>query len=375
MESQKNDSGMERELFEDALEGDEAPMLAEEDVLESYSLDPSVSTSFPGEEDDDDDDEMEEIEDEEMKSEVQVIDGDDDDDREGNDQDGRCVLDGHGGQPVYTIALHPVDPTLICTGGGDDRACLWLSLETDRQPYHLQGHNDSVIDVAFSHDGVFLATASMDGVTLVWDVQKILQSSPEVDLQVQPLSLQGPDEVTWIQWHPKGYVLVVGTQDGSVWMWRISADADPALMQVFSGQHTAASTCGAFTPDGKQLITASEDGSLVMWDPRSATAQWTLPPSQHEEGLLSMDIRSDGQILLVGSSTGRVLLIQVATGRLLAKWEGHTEAVESVSFCGTQPLAVSGSMDGTVRIWDVNTHQVRSICQHSVSFKECSSRW
>jgi len=41
-------------------------------------------------------------------------------------------------------------------------------------------------------------------------------------------------------------------------------------MNVFAG-HSATVTAGQFTPDGKKIVSASEDMSLIVWDPKVAT--------------------------------------------------------------------------------------------------------
>jgi len=47
--------------------------------------------------------------------------------------------------------------------------------------------------------------------------------------------------------------------------------ANGQVMQVFSG-HTAPVTCGGFTPDGKAVITGSEDSTIIIWDPKTGAA-------------------------------------------------------------------------------------------------------
>ena len=42
------------------------------------------------------------------------------------------------------------------------------------------------------------------------------------------------------------------------------------VMQVFSG-HTGPVEAGAFTPDGKLVVTISDDGSLCVWDPKTGS--------------------------------------------------------------------------------------------------------
>lgn len=50
----------------------------------------------------------------------------------------------------------------------------------------------------------------------------------------------------WIMWHPKGNLILAGSEDSSIWMW--NADK-AACLNVFVG-HESSVTCGNFTPDG-----------------------------------------------------------------------------------------------------------------------------
>lgn len=50
----------------------------------------------------------------------------------------------------------------------------------------------------------------------------------------------------WVRWHPRGHLVLAGSEDRTVWMW--NADRS-AFLNMFSG-HEAGVTCGNFTPDG-----------------------------------------------------------------------------------------------------------------------------
>ena len=50
----------------------------------------------------------------------------------------------------------------------------------------------------------------------------------------------------WLRWHPRGHILLAGSEDSTVWMW--NADR-VAFLNMFAG-HGASVTCGDFTPDG-----------------------------------------------------------------------------------------------------------------------------
>ncbi|AES80339.1 transducin/WD-like repeat-protein [Medicago truncatula] len=85
------------------------------------------------------------------------------------------TLTRHTGQIKYTHACSPIDATLVATGGGDARGILWKIGQGNRAS-ELQGHSDSVSSLAFSYDGKFLASGSMDGIVQVWDVYGNLSS-------------------------------------------------------------------------------------------------------------------------------------------------------------------------------------------------------
>lgn len=65
----------------------------------------------------------------------------------------------------------------------------------------------------------------------------------------------------WLRWHPLANVLLGGTSEGDVWMWKIPS-GDCKMMQG----HGCQSTCGKIMPDGKRCIVGYEDGSSKVWD-------------------------------------------------------------------------------------------------------------
>ena len=75
------------------------------------------------------------------------------------------TLDGHGHEPVYSLAINPKFPNLAISGGGDDNAVLW-DVVTGKQKFHLTGHTDSITSVEFSKNGMW-GIVSVDRVSLV----------------------------------------------------------------------------------------------------------------------------------------------------------------------------------------------------------------
>jgi WD40 repeat protein len=149
---------------------------------------------------------------------------------------------GHEG-PVYTVSAHPTTP-LAVSGGGDDSGYIW-DLTDGETVVKLTGHTDSVSAVAFSSDGEMVSTGGMDGRVRVW------RRVGKEDYKTWEFltELQGPDEVIvrspaalcfaspetdfrdlvqWLRWHPKGPVLLAGSNDSTVWLWQRKQMSPPS---------------------------------------------------------------------------------------------------------------------------------------------------
>ncbi|KAJ1848145.1 60S ribosomal subunit assembly or modification protein [Coemansia sp. RSA 2703] len=257
-------------------------------------------------------------------------------------------------EPVFSVDLHPQQQNLVASGGGDDLAYLWR-LDTGDTVGQLEKHDDSVVAVKFSNDGSLVASGGMDGKVNVYRTEGLQKCS----------TLEGPDEIQWINWHPKGNVLLAGANDASMWMWSLPTGD---FMNVFNG-HGAPVTCGRFTNSGKHIVSGAEDGSLIIWDPKTAAIvrQFSSADERfHQEGITALDISRDDQVVLTGSLDSTAKLVHV-NGTVLGSLENASESVEAVGLCEALPLAATGSVDGSLSIWDINTMRLRTTLNHDDS--------
>lgn len=154
-------------------------------------------------------------------------------------------------------------------------------------------------------------------------------------------------------------------------------------MQVFAG-HTAPVACGDFTPDGKRIITADAEGTLIFWDPRSPSPVFKLTPTDARfalDGITSLAVNPASTLAVVGGASGGVRVISLSKGEVVGALAGHQdgESVEAVEFVelgplsGTAPAAsggvvVTGGTDGKACIWDLSTMRLRATLEHEVRF-------
>ncbi|KAG2074258.1 ribosome biogenesis protein Sqt1 [Suillus decipiens] len=270
----------------------------------------------------------------------------------------------HNGS-VFAISCHPTEP-LAVSGGEDDLGYIW-DITDGEVIVKLTGHADSVCSASFSSDGQMVATGGMDGRVRIW------RRVGTVDFRNWEFltELQGPDEVIWLRWHPRGTILLAGSNDSTVWLWQLPSGN---TMQVFAG-HSGPVQCGEFTPDGKRIVTASEDGTLMYWDPRSSTPLFKLSPQDARfdlENITSLAINASSTLAVVGGTSGSVRVVSLSKGEVVGALGGHAEgeSIEAVQFVdlagtGSSPgVVVTGGTDGKACVWDLTTMRLRATLEH-----------
>lgn len=113
---------------------------------------------------------------------------------------------------------------------------------------------------------------------------------------------------------------------------------------MFSGHHGPV-VAGAFTPDGKSVVTAGGEGdsSLRVWNPK--TGECTLTVSGHpfhEEGLTCLALHGggDGGAALTGGQDGSVRVTNLSNGRVLASPAGGWSDAACVLVVSVRLLSV-----------------------------------
>lgn len=124
------------------------------------------------------------------------------------------------------------------------------------------------------------------------------------------------------------------------------------LLKKFTGHHGGAVNGVAYCQEPEQILTGSRDGSIRRWD--RVTGKVLLRWFPHESYANIIRVSPDGRRAL---SYGAGLLAEsdLAIGKPRLEWERHAGAVYGVAFTPDGRQVVSGSADGTLRVWDVAT--------------------
>lgn len=320
----------------DPSEVDELAYLPNEDILEEYSMTEAVNL-FP-----------------EGILLIHYVMIEEAFDEEG-ETDWVCEFFGHNGQSVFSVDCHPVDPLLVVSGGMDDRGFVWrVEPGIAAVSKEFLGHTDSVVVTKFSGDGKQVATASMDGTVRVWRVTSDDDDTSKEDDLI--CCLEGPSAaITCMEWHPNGPVVIVGSSDGSLWMWNAGSGN---CMHVMHGHKDAISQC-SFTPDGKHVVSASEEDGLMIWSPKDGKCINKYSKKMIGGGITCFAIHPNSQVIIVGCMDGGMRCVQVHSQGVVKDMQGHKDCVERIQFCDDRQanllMVASAGLDGQVIIWDAAT--------------------
>jgi coatomer subunit beta' len=116
-----------------------------------------------------------------------------------------------------------------------------------------------------------------------------------------------------------------------------------------------------FNPkDGNTFCSASMDRTLKVWSLSSPTANYTL--EGHQKGVNCVEYYEGGDkpYLVSGADDKLIKVWDYQNKTCVQTLEGHTNNVMRVAYHPSLPILISGSEDGTVRIWHANTYRLEN---------------
>ncbi len=176
----------------------------------------------------------------------------------------------------------------------------------------------------------------------------VFQDIRAADRQIAVLSGHS-DFVRRAAFSPDGANIVTASDDNTARIW----DARTAVqLKVLSGHHGRVNDA-AYSPDGRYIVTAGSDKTARVWDARTGAQLKVL--SGHDGRVESAAFSPDGSRVVTASWDKTARIWDARTGRQLAALVGHDNLVLSAMFSPDGTQIVTASWDSTARIWDAGT--------------------
>jgi WD40 repeat protein len=241
-----------------------------------------------------------------------------------------------------------IDGTVLGAGQGY-YGVLLSELKDNVEPQTLgSGHSSRL---AFSPDGLYLATGNRDGVVWIWELDGLTQTA----------ALENPDvadkAVTdrWLlalDYHPSGKLLAATHTDGTIYIWDIGKKEVIHSLQ-YSADVVASKTF-RFSPNGSEMACAVKEGGehlirLITVDDGDAIRDIVVP-----ERVMNLGFSPDGSLLAVASRQATTIW-DAASGELIYTLNQTINPPDNTPIALTFTpdgghLAVA-HWDGTIELW------------------------
>ena len=236
---------------------------------------------------------------------------------------------------VSAIAYSP-DGKFFATGSLDSFIRIW-NAQTLEVLSVLKGHSDDVRALVYSPNGKVIASGSYDNTVRLWNSRTH-----------EPIAtfIGHSDVIGALAYSPDGQFLASGSEDKTIRLWRAQSGEIKNTLIGHSGNVNAL----AYSPDGRHLASGSNDNTIRIWNSESGE---NIDVLKGEIGSVqALAFSPDGKELVSGSDENAVHVWNPISGKVVDILEGHTRTVKALVYRPDGKYLASGSKDNTIRIWN-----------------------
>eukprot|EP01130_Rhizamoeba_saxonica_P015504 TRINITY_DN6972_c0_g1_i1.p1 TRINITY_DN6972_c0_g1~~TRINITY_DN6972_c0_g1_i1.p1 ORF type:complete len:474 (-),score=78.85 TRINITY_DN6972_c0_g1_i1:73-1494(-) len=215
----------------------------------------------------------------------------------------------------------------------------------------LEGHTAEVFSCSWNSKTNLLASGSGDGTGIIWRVPEKTGADATTEANMSSIILDHSNseydgankDVTIVDWSPNGEHLATGSYDGLVRVWD-----SQGRIKMRLAKHRQAIFSLKWNKSGTYLLSGSLDKTSIVWN--AANGQIVQQFSFHDHGTLDVDWKEDN-IFASCSGDRAIYVCEIGKTKPIQTWRGHENEVNSICWDTPGNLLASCSDDATAKIW------------------------
>jgi WD40 repeat protein len=168
--------------------------------------------------------------------------------------------------------------------------------------------------------------------------------------------LVSPTAPNGVTFSPDGKTIVSASDNGKLIQWDVETGQ---MLRELVGRHDARVWTVTFSPDSKMIVSGDDKGGIVFWDATSGKLL-SGPEKNHKKWVNKIAFSPNGKTMVSASDDGTLIFWDPATRTANPRHGGNQyneEPVNSFAFGSQGKTIVSGHSDGRIIMWDAQEHR------------------
>lgn len=275
----------------------------------------------------------------------------------------RYKLQGHPSY-VYGVAIDLYGQALMSgswVNSSDKPTVKAWNISTGEELGHYKGETESISCMAaIAQSGIIYYGTNVGKV-------KVLDSSNPKDMYILYDNIAHDRFVSSLAISIQGDLLVSGSHDGKVKLWKI-VRKNLSFLHSFE-EHQGKVQSVAISADGRWIVSGGDDSTIKLWDTDKKEVKQSFLGHKRlrgGQGVKSVAISANGQTIVSGGYDAKINLWKV--GQSEPEWttkEEHSSHVNCLVISTDGRFLISGSRDQTVKIWDLHARTLLQTLPHA----------